>query len=52
MITVDYGKCEKEIKVQEWQNGSCPHCLAPYWWDEIVMEDDSWSLLLWEDPWK
>lgn len=48
----DCGKCEKEIRVVEWENGKCSLCQAPYCLDEIVSEDDSWSLLLWEDPWK
>ena len=43
--------CRKEFEATEWENGECPNCGKPYWWDEIVTDEDSWSFVLWDDPW-
>lgn len=52
LIDIDCIYCDKEFEGREWTNGKCPNCGAKYSWDEMVTEDDSWSLLDWEknDP--
>ena len=33
--------CRKEIEVQEWHAGECPHCGIGYYWEEMTLDDYS-----------
>jgi len=41
-------ECETEFQASPpWDSGKCPKCGKPYYWDEMVTEDDSWAMLDW-----
>lgn len=53
-MTIECPVCKTEMKVEEWEDGTCSGCGNEYYWDEQLIYDDdgeiedSYAIYYWE----